>query len=217
LSSLLDVPFRSGVLLGWRAWRVVKGDLVSVSAQERWPHYARLEARHGLDTSGAGEHAGAEAPCFGNLHCGIYAYSSPSALNGFGPSSDAWGEVKLWGRVIRHQYAYRAQYAYPSLVIVRDEFSAQLLRRNYGCEVLVDAAPSTPGAGDPIVANLVAQGQVLMVDMSINWNGQYYVFKGIADPDAIGRWFGGIVSTMGRNPGPGSQSYVQLQSSFYLL
>lgn len=144
LSSRPDPTFHNGVVIGWRAWKVSGGDLLSITSGTRWPHYKRLEATH-VDLARQHEETGhgGEAPCFDQLHCGIYAYQSPSDLHANVGSVDAWGEVKLWGRIIRHeQLAYRAQYAYPSLVIVRDELTATLVRRLYGCEVLVDEQPA---------------------------------------------------------------------------
>ena len=52
------------------------------------------------------------------------------------------GEIKCWGRIFEHERGYRAEFAYPSKIIVPEELHnsnslAQTLRREYGCETHV--------------------------------------------------------------------------------
>lgn len=230
--SLPDPTFHNGVVRGWRAWNVAYGDLVSLSAPERWPHYARLEATHLAGSDG--EHTG-EAPCFDKLHCGIYAYQSPTQLHNHLQDQPAWGEVSLWGRIIRHeQIGFRAQYAYPSLVIVRDELAATLIRRNYGCEVIVDdrapkqtvastaSAQTSPTAGvAALYASRVPQavpGATLMVNMNLQWNGTNHNYQGRADAGIVAHWLEGVLGILFAQNGlqPNYQNYCQIQTQFWI-
>lgn len=217
-----DVQVRRETVIGFRAWHVVNGDLVSLSSGTRWPHFERMAAMHN------GEHADhvEEAPCSDKLHCGIYAYRSPSELVRLSPQTGeyAWGEVSLWGRLIRHEFAWRAQFAYPRFVVVRNELDAELVRRNYGCEVIVDnrRAPAPP---EPVVAGAPAPGVVPSVGAQHptipysllllaqqhktpgqvgapvpcvnlyvrNQMGQQWAYNGVADTHAISEWLGGIM------------------------
>ena len=51
------------------------------------------------------------------------------------------GKISLWGRVIEHEDGYRAQFAYPTHIIVPNVDNAtsiaQAIRAEYGCEVTI--------------------------------------------------------------------------------
>ncbi|NWF52684.1 MAG: hypothetical protein HXY47_06330 [Nitrospirae bacterium] len=55
--------------------------------------------------------------------CGIYAYNSPQyafadPLFKIIPNGVVFGKVKLWGKVQKHQFGYRAQFAYPFSLMI---------------------------------------------------------------------------------------------------
>lgn len=91
------------------------------------------------------------ATCNGNIfahhdapdeecQCGIYAFDSPSHYD-LKPNANIWGEVYLWGTVLVCESGYRAQYAYPKTIFVRDVGTelikkfAQNLEKEYGVPV----------------------------------------------------------------------------------
>jgi hypothetical protein len=113
-------------LIGWRFWRVVSENLMnngldlwltSIMKLIKWPPKKRFKAEclcgysyyfYELHTNGPPE----VDPC------GIYAYNSPQhafsdPLFRIIPKGVVFGKVKLWGKVQKHQFGYRAQFAYP--------------------------------------------------------------------------------------------------------
>lgn len=102
-------------LVGWKAWEVVDGFLTStVRENVVWhpdqPLVAKCENRA---HKGAAPHP--------HCGCGIYAADSYHNITEFeGPEAVA-GEVLGWGRYIRGEFGWRAEYVYPSkLLINRD-------------------------------------------------------------------------------------------------
>jgi len=59
--------------------------------------------------------------------CGIYAFDSPSH-DDLKSTSNIWGEVYLWGTVLVCESGYRAQYAYPKTLFIRD-VGTELIKR----------------------------------------------------------------------------------------
>jgi hypothetical protein len=158
-------------LLGWRAWRVSEdGEDVVLRSMFKyetvWPGRAPLVGKclcqphpspHEAPGIGAGE------------PCGIYAVkdrettrawqsyvsSSPREARHFGV---VIGRVQLWGRIVRHEHGYRAQFAYPGDLVVVElepgvdgERVGETLRERYAVPLVVEArgraraaAPSPP-------------------------------------------------------------------------
>lgn len=75
---------------------------------------------------GCGGHASPYERCT----CGIYAVDSIEQLhlNYLHSTPDVVGTVSLWGRVIIAEHGYRAQYAYPVSLFVRDGIDRAPLR-----------------------------------------------------------------------------------------
>jgi hypothetical protein len=108
------VPDYVEAMRAWRIWRVARGPsgahrLRSLTTAAEWPPDDKLEAA--CD-------AGHPAPELGHT-CGVYAVIDEAALARWalerGPilGEIAVGEVDLWGKVIKHERGWRAQYAYP--------------------------------------------------------------------------------------------------------
>jgi hypothetical protein len=132
LGSWDDAPLMPGVLVGARAWQVTDdGELLSPYRDDRWPAFERQVAR-----------------CFPRLHadgapaagctCGIYALNEVGVhLRAAFAGTYVVGTVSLWGRVVRAASGYRAQYAYPRLLVVPGSASlAQAVAERYGVPVL---------------------------------------------------------------------------------
>lgn len=121
----------SAPIIGWRTWKLAaRGKelvLQSIVVDVVWPHGRALEAR--------------DLPPKGGLTYGpgIYATKKRSELHRVMTDwpADVYGTVALWGAVSEHEHGYRAQYAYPQRLWCRDEGTAQVLRRLYGCETEV--------------------------------------------------------------------------------
>jgi hypothetical protein len=97
-------------LTGWRFWKIRrtlrdgKLWLRSVVRNELWPPIDRFEAQPGISP---GSHSAS----------GIYAYkTSLNALENIDRycyRGTFLGKVSLWGVIQKHQFGYRAQFAYP--------------------------------------------------------------------------------------------------------
>ena len=90
--------------------------------------------------------------------CGIYAMKSRDDLDPNRESDVVIGTVALWGRVIEHAKGYRAKFAYPIMLDLRErriappmpgfpvvlrskktqrQYLSERVRANYGCLVLI--------------------------------------------------------------------------------
>lgn len=78
-----------------------------------WPRYAPLVASCNGDPFK--EH---DAPSVG-CQCGIYAFNDPGHAE-LKTSSYMWGEIALWGKVLICPDGYRAEYAYPLNIFIKD-------------------------------------------------------------------------------------------------
>jgi len=61
-------------------------------------------------------------------HCGIYAFKSPKHSELQYSSKNIWGEIYMWGKVYICESGYRAEYAYPKTIFIRD-FGTKVIRR----------------------------------------------------------------------------------------
>ncbi len=106
-------------ITGWRFWKIRRASqdgnlwLRSVIRNELWPPMERFEAR-------SSSYKGASHPgIFPEAHSssGIYAYNTTfDALENLDRCcyrGTFLGKVSLWGVIQKHQFGYRAQFAYP--------------------------------------------------------------------------------------------------------
>ena len=124
------VPDYLEPLRGYRVWHVRHGTELESLCGTAWPPFEQLEARpcmalHASDVP-PGRIACDGPPCIDHwtcgLRCGIYAFSNSDrllrAVRHEAFLLRRWplviGEVWLWGRVARHEYGYRGQFAYPA-------------------------------------------------------------------------------------------------------
>lgn len=121
--SVLPRADLAGPILAYRQWCMEDVWLRSIIVALRWPHgeplrslmaetYSAQSLRAVLvfSTSAAGVAAGAAGAQPG----GIYASKRWELLDFHQDRSHVvTGQVALWGRVVEHEYGYRAEYAYP--------------------------------------------------------------------------------------------------------
>jgi len=133
--SEIVVPDIAGALVGSRCWGLAKtehGIQLASHGGAIWPAGAPLEAscdkrkRH----VPPGEHC----------TCGVYALSEQGGYPYYaydGPGYAVFGQVYLWGDVIRGTRGYRAHFAYPKALYLayKDWRFAQPLRDSYGVPV----------------------------------------------------------------------------------
>ena len=107
-------------IIGWRFWKIRKSPkdgslwLRSVVRNELWSPLERFEAR-GSSYREGNQHGISPAAHSSN---GIYAYKSPfdaiENLDRCCYRGTFLGKVHLWGVIQKHQFGYRAQFAYPA-------------------------------------------------------------------------------------------------------
>lgn len=89
-------------LVGWRSWNLHEGLLVALRSGKRWFPEKAVEAEH----DGLHHHTGVPRE---NCSCGIYAVNHLGSV----PDGQVYGEVYGWGRYVRGDNGWRAQFAYP--------------------------------------------------------------------------------------------------------
>lgn len=157
------IPDFFEAITAYRAFNVFdNGLLVGQAHAEPWPTYQAFIGRCGM-VSGNGwkahlSDAGFVGAPVKGCDCGVHALKSESAAEGrilddrdgtttgwmtiqWQGADDAphraWGEVKLWGRIIEHELGYRAEFAYPSKLYTENAALAPKIAALYGvpCEV----------------------------------------------------------------------------------
>lgn len=104
-----------------------------------WPGYAPMVATCGTDLLKL-KHDAPKKEC----ECGIYAFDDPKHKN-LQAQAIAWGEVALYGEVFICETGYRAEYAYPKTIFLRDngtkiqKMMAGALEENYGVPVHISS------------------------------------------------------------------------------
>ncbi len=123
------VTYRTETLIGWRGWSLNEGKLVSLFNPVEWP------VRKPFVVEDDNWHLADGAL---NVQ-GIHALKFRFSLNELAYESlRVLGSVHLWGRVIECEAGYRAQCAYPKMLIVStdtDPIHVMELERDYGVEV----------------------------------------------------------------------------------
>ena len=64
-----------------------------------------------------------------DCECGVYAYDTPdhpSLKSGHGA---IWGEVAMWGDVLVCDTGFRAEYAYPTAIFIRDAYRTRTVKK----------------------------------------------------------------------------------------
>jgi hypothetical protein len=147
-ASATPAPDYAEALIGWRVWCVVETAhglrLASVIEDDLWPVRMELVARCRSHERGDG-HTAPAIEC----SCGVHATHEPAAVRTYlrgrdGPTTIArvLGRVLLWGRVVEHEYGWRAERAYPLELIVPPELDGAF--EEYGVQ---SSLPSAARAG----------------------------------------------------------------------
>lgn len=119
-----------------------------------WPRYEPLVA-----TCQGDPFKDHDAPHYG-CECGIYAYNKPNNSQ-LKPDACVWGEIALWGRTFICPNGFRAEYAYPQNIFVKDVGTktvarfALALEDAYGVPVHLVKERDGLKASD-VMANLIA-------------------------------------------------------------
>lgn len=104
-----------------------------------WPGYQPMIATCGTDLLKL-KHDAPKEEC----ECGIYAFDDPKHKD-LQAMAIAWGEVALYGEVFICETGYRAEYAYPKTIFLRDngtkiqKMMAGALAENYGVPVHISS------------------------------------------------------------------------------
>ena len=113
-ADLQGAPDLVEPVLGFRAWRIANGRLLSPYVPCRWAgrvlhaecHDANRSLLHGKGWL-AEPHASPHPDC----QCGIYAYHHPGLRTYFGEHYWCEGVITAWGRVVVHADGWRAEHA----------------------------------------------------------------------------------------------------------
>ncbi|MDL5158911.1 hypothetical protein [Actinomycetospora termitidis] len=143
------VPDVAGLVVAWRTWQLAGTRLTSVTCPDAWPG---LQPMVGACAVG-GYHSVPAASC----SCGVYAardIAYAGRYHGSGSGASVMGCVGLWGRLVEAEFGWRAQKAYPLVLLASPgvpTMARQALERTYGVTVVpwhTDGHPwSTPSTG----------------------------------------------------------------------
>jgi hypothetical protein len=114
IAVMSAVPDLAAPVVGFRAWRVANGRLLSPYVPCRWEGRVMRAECYDANRSlqrGAGwldrPHSSPHPDC----RCGIYAYHTPGVRTYFGESWWCAGLVTVWGHLEVHADGLRAQFA----------------------------------------------------------------------------------------------------------
>lgn len=159
-AGVADLGTGKEPIVGFRDFEIEEMDegfiLLSRNGAVWWPRQ-KLRAR--CTRTGSGHFSDHDAPKE-DCACGIYAYSHPNDSH-LKATDVVWGEIALWGDVLICESGYRAEFAYPLSLFVRDTGTKMVrhirdsLEANYGVPVfLVDERDGKTAA--EIMGELVA-------------------------------------------------------------
>lgn len=159
-TGVADLGVGTEPIVGFRDFEVEETDegfiLLSRNGAVWWPRQ-KLRAR--CTRTGSGHFSDHDAPKE-DCACGIYAYARPDHPQ-LKDKNVVWGEIALWGDVLICETGYRAEFAYPLSLFVRDNGTKMVrhirdsLETNYGVPVfLVDERDGKTAA--EIMGELVA-------------------------------------------------------------
>lgn len=132
------VPDIAGTFVGWRCWglaRTEHGIMLASHGGTIWPTDRPLQAACG---SGK-DHDAPASKCT----CGVYALTEHDGFPYYaydGPSYAVFGQVHLWGEIVKGTKGFRAQYGYPKALTLshKDWRWTQPLRDAYRVPVRLE-------------------------------------------------------------------------------
>ena len=128
-SEVGAVTYTTESLIGWRGWSLNHGKLFSLVNAVEWPF------RKALVVEDDNWHLADGAANIQGIHALKFRFGLDELAYEF---LRVLGSVYLWGRVIECETGYRAQCAYPRMLIVSrdtDPIDVMQLEQNYGVEV----------------------------------------------------------------------------------
>jgi hypothetical protein len=107
----MKVPDYVQAIVGWRVWsQFPHGLLGSPYGDVLWPPRRPLWAECRFSSARGVQVVAPDPEC----SCGIYALMQPpDSIRDVPWARRVTGEVYLWGKVIHHEFGYRAEFAYP--------------------------------------------------------------------------------------------------------
>jgi hypothetical protein len=152
--TVSPAPDLAEAVVGFRAWRVVDGALLSPFIPCRWDgavmHAECYPANRSL-LFGRGWLDEPHDPPHRDCRCGIYAYHRPGAQTYYGEFESVEGIVAVWGRIEVHRDGLRAEHA-RVCALVRSSAASRIAAR-FGVDVVerdgLEAAASSYGAVVP--------------------------------------------------------------------
>jgi hypothetical protein len=141
---LLKLPSSSeeGLIVGFRQWLALDDKLISITGEISGPFKQSIwkvgvneaECRYYSNYT-IGDHKSPQAECY----CGYYFFNQPVWCNLFADNF-VIGACLCWGKTIRHQEGFRAEYARPILLVgnpAQDNYEQiKKLAKAYDCRVV---------------------------------------------------------------------------------
>lgn len=122
------VPDQLDPVVGWRSWQVAIHNgwpcLQACTRHILWLPGQRMEAVCEIGFGDASEFTRCDknlCPCT-SCTCGLYATWQPDHIL----AAKVYGQINAWGRVVKHERGFRAQYAYPKILFAPAELIAPL-------------------------------------------------------------------------------------------
>lgn len=140
--NIPGLPDHISPTYGWRAWYIDRHSALRSFYHDGGPWPSRHEM------AAACTQCRDQSPGEG-CRCGVYA--APTRRGALiwaerfleehtSPSDIALGEVALWGKVVAHEYGYRAEYAYPTKLWTNRPAQVEALAERYGVPTTYDAS-----------------------------------------------------------------------------
>lgn len=156
---LKDLGLSIEPIVGFRDWQLSRtqfGVFLMSRNQVAWPHRAKLAGQCGESVLAAHD-----APYEG-CNCGIYAFNKTVEgqkmwyRSSGEVAAHVFGTVHLWGEILIGPMGFRAEFAYPKELFLRDNDTRRVnlvadeLREAYGTPVTVVSDPLTASMGDTL-------------------------------------------------------------------
>jgi hypothetical protein len=108
-------------LVGWRAWKMKDKQIGSLNQDFQWPVCAAADSKCRKSSWPGGNHKICTVCPSEHCTCGFYAVNDREDIPVHEDDDSAIiGEVYGWGRYVRGDYGWRAQYAYPKALYLTE-------------------------------------------------------------------------------------------------
>ena len=166
MTDAAAVPDLVEPVVGFRAWRIVGGRLLSPYIPCRWDgrvmHAECWPANRTL-THGRGWLAEPHTSPHPACQCGVYAYHRPGAQTYYGEWEWVEGVVSVWGRVEAHRDGLRAEHARVEALVRPPASEAgrrarvEAIAARLGCDLIAreDLREAAARYGGPLPSSLL--------------------------------------------------------------